>query len=113
MANEPNVIPRNKHCEIDTGAPKFGAQRVDLESTPPKEPPEGEGSQDKEVFPGQDPKAPMIFAPTVCYGAEQLGQTLRNNALSFPASFVVELSQLAVRIQKFLGEAEPRLRGPG
>jgi hypothetical protein len=67
----------------------------------------------KEVFPGQDPKAPMIFAPTVCYGAEQLGQTLRNNALSFPASFVVELSQLAVRIQKFLGEAEPRLRGPG
>lgn len=67
----------------------------------------------KEVFAEQDPKAPIIFMPFVCYGAEALGQKLRTNALSLPASFVMELSILAVRIQTFLGMAEPRLRGPG
>lgn len=67
----------------------------------------------KETFPGQDTRKPMIFTPTVCYGAEQLTQRLRGHAMSFPASFVVELSLFAVRIQTFLAIAEPRLRGPG
>ncbi|EDP61004.1 hypothetical protein BAL199_14592 [alpha proteobacterium BAL199] len=66
----------------------------------------------KEIYPTQDPRKLMIFSPKVCYGADLLGQELRNTALSFPATFVLELSLMAIRVQRFLGEAEPRLRGP-
>ena len=48
-------------AEIDTRAPKFGPQQIDLESTPSKKSPEDGESQGNEVFPGVSPKTRSIL----------------------------------------------------